>query len=125
MNEYGRISVCGAISMYNDDNDAPSMAPGAEPELVFKQLKMEGFLVHRWINRWLEGLNQMLQWIDEVLDPAAKICRVENRYIKAIFLLWQGKIQVRETATQGFDNMPKAFIDMLQGGNTGKAIIYA
>lgn len=44
---------------------------------------------------------------------------------KSFFLLWQGKIQVRETVTQGFDNMPKAFIDMLQGGNTGKAIIYA
>ena len=73
------------VSMYNDDDSAPTLAPGAEPELVFQQLKMEGFLVQRWTNRWLEGLNQMLQWIDEVLDPAAKICRVENKHVKTKF----------------------------------------
>ena len=37
----------------------------------------------------------------------------------------QGKIQVRETCTVGFDKIPQAFIDMLQGANTGKAIVKA
>jgi len=32
---------------------------------------------------------------------------------------------IKETCTDGFENMPKAFIDMLQGGNTGKAIVKA
>jgi prostaglandin reductase 1 len=32
---------------------------------------------------------------------------------------------VKETHTEGFDNLPKAFIEMLQGKNTGKAVIKA
>ena len=47
---------------------------------------------------------------------------------RVLFFVWndrvsQGKIQVRETYTDGFENMPQAFIDMLAGGNTGKAIV--
>ena len=38
------------------------------------------------------------------------------------FLL-QGKLQCREHITEGFDNMPAAFMGLLQGENTGKAII--
>lgn len=35
----------------------------------------------------------------------------------------KGKIKVKETYTEGFENMPQAFIDMLGGSNTGKAIV--
>jgi len=99
MKHYGRISVCGAISMYNDTS--PTLAPCIEPSLIFKQLRMEGFLVQRWLDRHQEGTNQMAQWVKE------------------------GKIKVRETYTEGFENMPQAFIDMLAGSNTGKAVIKA
>jgi len=44
------------------------MAPACEAAFVFKQLKMEGFLVQRWLNRWMEGLTQMSQWIQEVIS---------------------------------------------------------
>ena len=67
--------------------------------LVPKQLKMEGFVVHRWMDRWFEGIEQNKNWIK------------------------QGKLKYRETVTEGFENMFKAFVDMLQGGNTGKAIV--
>lgn len=97
MKLYGRISVCGAISTYNAT--APTLAPSIEPILVFKQLRMEGFLVQRWFDRHEEGTNQLLQWIRD------------------------GKIKVKETYTEGFENMPQAFIDMLGGSNTGKAIV--
>lgn len=41
-----------------------------------------------------------------------------------IFLLYfQGKLKVKETVTEGFDNMATAFLDLFKGGNTGKAII--
>ena len=42
------------------------MAPACEAAFVFKQLKMEGFLVGRWTPRWMEGLSQMTKWIQEV-----------------------------------------------------------
>ena len=64
MKHYGRISVCGAISMYNDTS--PTLAPCIEPSLIFKQLRMEGFLVQRWLDRHQEGTNQMAQWVKEV-----------------------------------------------------------
>lgn len=101
MKDFGRISVCGAISVYNDDPFNPTVAPCAEPNFVFKQIKMEGFLVSRWIDRWQEGLTAMAQWISE------------------------GKIKVRETYTEGFEKMPEAFMGMMTGTNTGKAIIKA
>ena len=64
MKLYGRVSVCGAISTYNATS--PTLTPSIEPILVFKQLRMEGFLVQRWFDRHDEGTNQMLQWIKEV-----------------------------------------------------------
>ncbi|KAG5684868.1 hypothetical protein PVAND_014078 [Polypedilum vanderplanki] len=96
MNDYGRISVCGAISSYNSEIQK---VPAVQTIFVFKQLKMEGFLVWRYSNRWMEGITQVGKWIEE------------------------GKIKYKETITEGFENMPAAFIDMLRGENTGKAIV--
>lgn len=60
---------------------------------------MEGFIVSRWMDRWMEGMNQNLEWIRA------------------------GKLKYHETITYGFENMPKAFIGMLKGHNTGKAVV--
>jgi prostaglandin reductase 1 len=30
---------------------------------------------------------------------------------------------VRETITEGFEKMPEAFINMLEGGNVGKVVV--
>uniref|UniRef100_A0A182K2Y6 Prostaglandin reductase 1 n=1 Tax=Anopheles christyi TaxID=43041 RepID=A0A182K2Y6_9DIPT len=97
MKQFGRIAVCGTISMYN----ASEPTRVADPQLTFvwKQLVQEGFSVHRWTDRWFEGVHQNLQWIQE------------------------GKIKVRETITEGFENMPRAFIEMMKGGNVGKAVL--
>lgn len=60
---------------------------------------MEGFIVHRWKTRWFEGIKQNKDWIKE------------------------GKLQYRETVTEGFENMFQAFIEMLDGKNYGKAVV--
>ncbi|KAG4075639.1 hypothetical protein HA402_003464 [Bradysia odoriphaga] len=99
MNLFGRVSCCGSISSYNyDSNDRPKVSV-IQTSMVFKQLKMEGFIVSRWNNRWMEGIRQMLKWIKD------------------------GKIKCNETFTEGFDNIPTAFIEMLQGKNVGKAVV--
>lgn len=64
MKQFGRISVCGAIALYNETT--PTLVPCIEPVMVFKQLRMEGFLIHRWLDRYEEGMLQMAQWIKEV-----------------------------------------------------------
>lgn len=129
MNKYGRVSVCGAISAYNDFNESPNLPKGkikglyldsgqcflliikfiyfflmqiatvVQPSIVWNQLKIEGFIVYRWAQRWNEGITQLKQWIDS------------------------GKLKYHETITNGFENIPQAFIDMLNGVNTGKAIV--
>nr|CAD7581225.1 unnamed protein product [Timema californicum] len=98
MKQFGRISVCGSISAYNNDPSKLARAPILQPSMVFKQLKMEGFLVTRWSDRLFEGIKQNLQWIKE------------------------GKVKYHESVTRGFDKMPQAFIGMLRGDNTGKAV---
>ena len=97
MNKGGRISVCGAISTYNDKE--PTMAPCIQGPMIFKELKMEGFLVDRWLSRWDEGIQQMAQWITE------------------------GKIKVRETVVEGFEKTPEAFFGLFTGDNTGKMVV--
>ncbi|XP_058443867.1 prostaglandin reductase 1-like [Malaya genurostris] len=96
MNLYGRIAVCGTISNYNT-----SIEKVTDPMrmMVYKQLKMEGFTVWRWTDRWTEGIAANLKWIQE------------------------GKLKWQETVTEGFENTPAALIDMLKGGNTGKAVV--
>uniref|UniRef100_A0A182QM21 Prostaglandin reductase 1 n=1 Tax=Anopheles farauti TaxID=69004 RepID=A0A182QM21_9DIPT len=96
MNLYGRIAVCGTISNYNS---AITKVTDPQRQFVFKQLRMEGFVVWRWNDRWLEGIEANLKWIRE------------------------GRLAYEETVTKGFERMPDAFIDMLRGGNTGKAVV--
>ena len=40
-----------------------------------------------------------------------------------IFILFQGKLKVHEHITQGFENLPQAFIDLLNGTHMGKAVV--
>ncbi|KAL7299154.1 hypothetical protein TKK_0007753 [Trichogramma kaykai] len=103
MKDMGRISVCGSISSYNDNlvlgqGNVPK-ATIIQPAMVFHQLKMEGFIVLRWLNRWQEGIEKNLKWLKE------------------------GKLKYKETYTNGFENMFNAFVGMLKGENTGKAIV--
>jgi NADPH-dependent curcumin reductase CurA len=97
LNVFGRVSVCGQISMYNLEKPEPG--PRLLPFTLVKQLRVEGFIVTRWQSRWGEGITQMAQWLKE------------------------GKIQHREQIVDGFENTVKAFIGMLQGENTGKMLV--
>ncbi|XP_061921991.1 prostaglandin reductase 1 [Entelurus aequoreus] len=97
MKPFGRIAVCGSISTYNDTD--PQTGPFPHMTMIFKQLKMEGFMQSRWEKKNPESLRRLMGWLK------------------------QGKLQIREHITKGFENMPAAFMGMLQGENTGKAIV--
>jgi len=101
MKNFGRVSVCGSISSYNaNPKDLPKV-PMLQPAIVFKQLKIEGFLVSRWANIWKSGIERNLNLIRE------------------------GKLIYPEHITQGFENLPQAFIGMLSGENIGKVLVKA
>ncbi|KAJ8937148.1 hypothetical protein NQ314_012023 [Rhamnusium bicolor] len=99
MNTFGRISVCGGISAYNETDLENLKVSTTQRSFISLQLKMEGFQVIRWFDRWNEGTQQNLKWIKE------------------------GKLKYKETVTEGFENMFTAFTNMLRGGNIGKAIV--
>jgi NADPH-dependent curcumin reductase CurA len=97
LNPFGRVSVCGQISQYNLHHPEPG--PRLLGQILVRQLKVEGFIVTRFQERWPQGIAQMARWIQE------------------------GKIRYREHIVQGFENTPRAFIDMLEGKNTGKMLV--
>jgi NADPH:quinone reductase len=99
LNPFGRVSVCGQISQYN--LRAPEPGPRLLGQILVRQLKVEGFIVTRFQARWPEGIAQMAQW------------------------LRADKLRYREDIVEGFENTPRAFIDMLEGKNTGKMLVKA
>ncbi|CAG0906881.1 unnamed protein product, partial [Darwinula stevensoni] len=99
MNTFGRMAICGSISGYNDDRANMPKVPQWTLVVLSKQLRIEGFSVLRWMDRWNEGVQQMAEWVRE------------------------GRLKYRETVTAGFEKTPEAFIGMLKGENTGKAVV--
>lgn len=97
LNTFARVSVCGQISQYNLEK--PESGPRLLPYVLVKQARVEGFIVTRFAPRFGEGFDQMAQWLRE------------------------GKLKYQEYIVEGFENMPKAFIAMLQGKNTGKTLV--
>ncbi|PVD24196.1 hypothetical protein C0Q70_14666 [Pomacea canaliculata] len=69
--------------------------------IIYKQLTILGIMVIAYTKRFTEGVTELLQWVKE------------------------GKLQYKETITDGFENMPSAFISLFRGGNTGKAVVKA
>lgn len=99
MKEFGRICVCGTISSHNLDASTISPVRIVQPVFVTKQLIMEGIQAWQYADRWMDGIQQMMEWVHD------------------------GKIKCCETVTHGFENLPKAFVEMMKGGNFGKAIV--
>ena len=99
LNPFGRVSVCGQISQYNLQKPEPG--PRILGQILVRQLKVEGFIVSRFQQRWPQGIAQMAQWVKE------------------------GKIRYREEIVEGFEKTPRTFIDMLEGKNTGKMLVKA
>lgn len=60
---------------------------------------MKGFIVTTWLDKWSEAVTNNVKWMKE------------------------GKLQWRETVTEGFDNMVEALAGILRGDNTGKAVV--
>ena len=96
MNNYGRIPVCGLISMYNDW-DAPG--PKMFRNILMKRLTVEGFLVSDYLDRYSESLEALSKWMAE------------------------GKIQYKVDIVEGIENAPSAVHKLFTGENTGKLVI--
>jgi NADPH-dependent curcumin reductase CurA len=105
MNQFGRIPVCGMISWYNEGGlgegaaEQGLTAPKLWRTILVNFLSVHGFIIS---NHW----NRMADFHKEVGPMIAS-----------------GEVKVQEDITEGLENAPEAFIKLLTGGNTGKAIV--
>jgi len=97
MRDYGRIALCGMIADYNLEEPQPG--PRGMMLMIGRRLTMRGFIV----------------------TDHPEAC--EEYVSKAIAWLQAGKLKYRESIAEGVENAPQAFIDLMQGRNTGKQIV--
>lgn len=97
LNTYGRVPVCGSISNYNDTTE--QFSPSLLPQVVYKFLTIQGFLIADFAMRFPEGLARLASWLKE------------------------GKLNYSETIIEGFERLPDAFIGLFEGRNEGKMIV--
>ena len=97
MNNFGRIAVCGMIAAYNATE--PPAAPRNLSLIIGKRITMRGFI--SFDNRDLMGefRTKMAEWIKN------------------------DEIHWDETFVNGLENAPQAFLDMMNGANTGKMVV--
>lgn len=98
MNTFGRIVCCGAVSAY--DGAPPAAGPRGVPGLlVNNQVRMEGFLVFRFADRYDAARDEMAGWVA------------------------RGELKPRISEYHGLEQAPQAFIDLLGGRTVGTTVV--
>lgn len=97
MNKFGRVVCCGAVSQYDTTEMAsPRGVPGV---IVFKRLRMQGFIVTDFADRDGDASRDLAAWAGD------------------------GRLKVVEDVLDGIENAPKALIGLLHGDNIGKRMV--
>lgn len=105
MNVWGRIPVCGMISQYNlgglgmAGGEGPDRLPMLWRTILVQRLSVRGFIITDHYDRFPAFLEEVSGYIRD------------------------GRVKYRESITEGIENAPQAFLDMLKGGNFGKTLI--
>ncbi|WP_068263795.1 NADP-dependent oxidoreductase [Janibacter limosus] len=94
---HGRVAMCGAISQYNATDPAPG--PRNLFQAIGKGLTLRGFIVGQYPKLVGEYRERAAGWLAE------------------------GVLQGDETFRDGLDGAPQAFMDLLDGANTGKMLV--
>lgn len=105
MNQFGRIPICGMIAWYNEGGlGADAIEKGLSAPKLWRTILVNFLSVHGFIisNHW----NRLGEFHKAVGPKIA-----------------DGSIAVQEDITDGLENAPEAFIKLLTGGNTGKAMV--
>ena len=92
-----RIVICGGISRYNAEGPIPG--PKNYFNLVFRRARMEGFIVLDYASRFPEAVAEMREWMAS------------------------GQLKQSKTVIDGFEQLPKALIQLFEGVNTGKLMV--
>ena len=97
LNTFARVPLCGMVSAYNLEQPAPG--PRNLASLLVNRATITGFIVTDHYDRFGE-------FIEEV-----------GGHVRS------GELGYRETVVDGIENMPQAFIGLMEGQNTGKMLV--
>lgn len=97
MRPFGRIPLCGAISIYN--NTEPSPGPNNLAMAIGLGLTLRGFIVTHFNNLAADFRRDMEAWVTS------------------------GQVVYKETIYDGIEQAPDAFIGLFTGANTGKMVV--
>jgi len=96
MKDHGRVILCGSISTFSEKEN---VGPRVNHMVIFKRLKIQGFIVYDFKDRYPEFTENLLNWYQE------------------------GKLKDKVTVYEGLENVVPAFIDIYSGKNLGKILI--
>ena len=105
MNTWGRIPVCGMISQYNlggmgmGGGEGPDRLPRLWRIILTQRLSVRGFIIFDHYDRFPDFQRDVARYIRD------------------------GRLKYREWITEGLENAPRAFLELLRGGNFGKALV--
>jgi len=97
MAPFGRIVLCGQIASYNE-GQVPE-GPRNMMRLIYGGMRMQGFLVGHFEERFDEALRDLTDWERS------------------------GQLSHREDIRKGFSNLPSAFNALFDGSNRGTLIV--
>ena len=97
LNVGATVAVCGQISVYNAEKGP--VGPRLLWHLIVKRATVRGFLVMDYADRFREAISELTTWYSA------------------------GKLKYRERITEGLENAPRAFLEMMQGANIGKQLV--
>lgn len=96
-NDHARVVLSGAISQYN----ATELPPGPRNIglLIVRRIRMEGFIVMDYAERYGEAVPRLAQWARE------------------------GRLQSRETIVEGIETFPETLLRLFSGEKMGKLML--
>jgi len=98
MNAHGRIVCCGVVSQY--DTATPAPGPRGIPGLlVNNRVRMQGFLVFDYADRFDDAREQLGAWTRT------------------------GRLRPRSSEFAGLERAPEAFVELLRGATVGTTIV--
>ena len=97
LNVGARLGICGQISQYNVDS--PQQGPRLLWHLIIKRATIRGFLVMDYTDRFREAITELTKWFQA------------------------GQLKYCERVTDGIENAPRAFVEMMRGANIGKQLV--
>ena len=91
LNEGSRVPICGSAALYNKGKDVDSNALSRFYSSLPTAPENRFFLVTEWMN----DAASAVRWLTDAAEA--------------------GQIKFRETITDGLENTPQAFVDLLEG----------